>query len=79
MKRVCLSCPAPVLMNREYCWRCKQRRERQQAAAQRRKAGMTPRRADYSPDVIELRFIRALWAKNPRMAQAALARMGRAA
>lgn len=38
-----------------------------------------PVRDDYPTHIIEAKYIRAQWAKNPRMAQAALARMGRAA
>jgi hypothetical protein len=72
--RACLSCPSRAIMGRDYCWRCKQQRERQQKSEQRRKAGIRPRYE--SAHVIDMLYIRAQWAKNPRMA---LARMGRAA
>jgi hypothetical protein len=75
--RACLSCPSRAIMGRDYCWRCKQQRERQQKSEQRRKAGIRPRYE--SAHVIDMLYLRAVWAKNPAKAQRLLARMGRAA
>lgn len=69
MRRQCLTCPAGVLMGRDYCWQCRQLRERQQKAERRRRMGMVARRDDFPAHVIEARYLRAVHAKNPRKAR----------
>ena len=74
MRRQCRSCPSTVLMGRDCCHPCRQLREREQAAAQRRKAGTAPRAHDFSRAQIRDRYIRALWRTNPRLARLLWAR-----
>lgn len=70
MKR-CIACLADMSIRDRHvrCQKCRQGGS----------FSVKPVTDDYPHHIIEARYLRALWAKNPRMAQAALARMGRAA
>jgi len=70
MRRTCQLCPTPVRNFRSiFCADCKRQRVRVQNSMAKRKAGVQPRPADdFTPRVIELRYIRAVWQHNPAKA-----------